>query len=341
MHRLSKCLREAAWLATAVLLAATALAAQEKPKTEAEQDQLAGPVKAVVTTVNREAVQALNSPIFTSPVWCQVCAYDPDGMWTQRGQLQDEVFSGQVGLISRDGNGRPLERHIYAAPSGELQSREIFGPNGRTESFGFSNSKLFAHETIEYNGSGRAIEWLSDDGSGKQTGRTTVRLDKDGTRLGQMTWRGENELLAEDTYNPETDDEHFIGYDEKGGMVLSWRLRSGKLLSFWQAEGSGSRYGDNFWDDLGDGKTVGFSCTDTGHCEQTAAHTEYAGGDKRNPARVERRNEAGTLVWSAEYEYVMDAHQNWTSRKVWVWTPELQSRTLYETDSRTIEYWVR
>jgi hypothetical protein len=48
----------------------------------------------------------------------------------------------------------------------------------------------------------------------------------------------------------------------------------------------------------------------------------------------------GVLKLSADCEYEPDQFGNWMKRIVWVWSPELGNRKLYETDYRTLTYWI-
>jgi len=60
---------------------------------------------------------------------------------------------------------------------------------------------------------------------------------------------------------------------------------------------------------------------------------------KRNPTSAEWRDAEGRLLYAAYYEYELDAFQNWTHRKVSVWSSDNPERTPYEDDTRTITYW--
>jgi hypothetical protein len=70
-----------------------------------------------------------------------------------------------------------------------------------------------------------------------------------------------------------------------------------------------------------------------------ASTTSISTPQKRNPISAEWRDSEGNLLFAAYYNYEMDSFRNWTYRQVWVWTPDLGDRALYETDFRGIAYW--
>jgi hypothetical protein len=57
------------------------------------------------------------------------------------------------------------------------------------------------------------------------------------------------------------------------------------------------------------------------------------------PLSAEWRDAEGNLKLATYFEYDLDAYHNWTTRKVWVWNPNLGVRTLSQTDARIITYW--
>jgi len=57
--------------------------------------------------------------------------------------------------------------------------------------------------------------------------------------------------------------------------------------------------------------------------------------------RQEWRDDSGKLKYATWCEYEFDELHNWTKRTVWVLSPEIPERTLYETDTRIITYWTK
>ena len=65
----------------------------------------------------------------------------------------------------------------------------------------------------------------------------------------------------------------------------------------------------------------------------------YADSAKRYPASAEWRDSSGNLLYATYFDYEFDDRNNWTKRTIWVVSPEIPERSLYETDTRTIAYW--
>ena len=136
------------------------------------------------------------------------------------------------------------------------------------------------------------------------------------------------------TYDPATGVEQFRNYDKNGTLRLSSTIVHGKLTSFWASEDH--LYGSDF--SVSSGLHHDKSrCHPNGTCDHLI--TEYLDKDGRNPKSIELRDPSGTLLAAAYYEYVLDAHDNWTSRTVRVKVTEKQQPTLYEEDARTLLYW--
>jgi hypothetical protein len=78
-----------------------------------------------------------------------------------------------------------------------------------------------------------------------------------------------------------------------------------------------------------------------GHADGTFddIETNYPDENAFNPHSLEWRVGTDTLRLKAEYEYQLDGKGNWTTRRTWVWTPELSEKRLYLVDQRTLTYW--
>jgi hypothetical protein len=123
-------------------------------------------------------------------------------------------------------------------------------------------------------------------------------------------------------------------------VKVTYMLSHDKLVSFWEPSDSPARqFGDNFNEDVGDNTVENYACHSDLQCEVSRVHYEYLNRNKHNPISAEWRDEDGNLKVAAYFEYQVDSYRNWTSRRVWVWNPELGTRTLYEEDSRAITYW--
>jgi hypothetical protein len=124
-------------------------------------------------------------------------------------------------------------------------------------------------------------------------------------------------------------------------VKLTWTVVAGRLASFWEAldSDSPSWFGDNFTKTEDNGDAENYACHNDGRCEVSRIHYEYLDREKRNPLSAEWRDSEGSLCFAVYYDYEIDSFRNWTHRRVWVLSPDLGERTLYETDARKISYW--
>jgi hypothetical protein len=314
-----------------MIVPAIAALAASKPKTEAQTDGFEGPVKSVSTTVQSGHVNWMQpaGPSLAIPVFCMDCEYDADGNRTR--------FTGEIIKIVRDEQGHPIERTHINALDGSVTQREKDGPCGPVELLYFMG--LAARSTKTYDANCNLAEWLSFDANGQQVSRSTFRTNADGQWTERATWGKDGHLSYRETYDPETDFQRFESYDDSGAVRVAFTFAHNKLLTFWEAPGQPNPFGASFGGDLGNGYFDHFSCHQDGSCDVSHVHYTYANSDHRFPATIEWRDASGKLLYEAWYEYEFDEHNNWSKRTVWVLSPELQTRTLYETDTRTIAYW--
>jgi len=123
-------------------------------------------------------------------------------------------------------------------------------------------------------------------------------------------------------------------------VKLAWAVDHGKLSSFWESHDSPPRQGwDNFNEKQDENNYDNYSCHSDLKCVVSHVHYEYLDGDHRLPVMVEWRDTDGQLQVATYFDYDLDSYRNWTRRRVWVWSPDLGSRDLSETDSRVITYW--
>ncbi len=55
-----------------------------------------------------------------------------------------------------------------------------------------------------------------------------------------------------------------------------------------------------------------------------ATFTTFADEKKRNPTRVELRDNDDQMQMAADYEYEFDECGNWPKGSVWTWTPRVR-----------------
>jgi hypothetical protein len=314
--------------------------AQNEHKTEAQQDGLVGSVKSVSTIVDRSNVrwQQPGGPTLLIPIWCQDCEYSPEGFRTRSGQIVEGKFIGDLISLTRDANGRVTEVLLTNASNGEVFSHRVMGPFGKTAETDYQNGKLMWQQTLQYDPYGQPADWITLDDSGAQIGRSLTTWTKPGEWTSRTTWGKDQQVSMRDTYDPAKDEQHFTTYDESGNVTLAWTYAHGQVPSFWAASDSPNQFGDKFVDFNDKANPKAFHCHN-GACEASQVHYEYADAAKQNLQRAEWRDASGSLVYAAYYSYEFDQNGNWTHRQVWVLSPDLAERTLYETDARLVTYW--
>ena len=323
------------------LLVFSVLSAPAQSKTDAELDGLAGPVKSVSSAITQSGVkwQQPGGPAMVAPIWCKDCEYDADGAKMKSGQLVEGKFFGESIRLVRDADGHVTDRFSYSSSTGELQRHDVLGPFGKREQKTYIEGKLRYRSTFTYDQYGHLSEWLTFDAAGKSEGRAFTVTDKEGTLLRRSVYGKKGGLSYEQTFDPETEVEHFTTFDEFGKIKLTWTVIHGKLTSFWEPRDSASQFGDSFTEPAGEGNVDNYSCHSDLTCDISHVHYEYLHGDKHTPQSAEWRDSEGNLKLGAYFEYEVDALGNWIYRRVWVWNPDLGERTLYETDFRVITYW--
>ena len=122
------------------------------------------------------------------------------------------------------------------------------------------------------------------------------------------------------------------------------------MQTFWEASDEPDQFGDSITttfdksniDMFSQGNIDIFSCHKDGACDVTHVHYTYADSSSHQfPTTAEWRDDSGKLQYASWSEYEFDDQHNWTKRTVWVLSPEIPERTLYETDTRILTYWTK
>lgn len=328
-------------LSLSFLVVTCVASAQVESKTDAQADGLAGPVKSVSSTITRSGVkwEQPGGPTLVEPIWCKDCEYDPDGTKTKSGQVVEGKFFGEFIQPIRDANGHVTARFSYSGSTGELQRHEVMGPFGHTEQIVYIGGKLHWRQTFSYDQYGHMTDWMTFDAVGKSEGRVFTVTDKEGIVTRRSVYGKNGELSDEQTFDPETQVDHFTTFDEFGRVKLTWTISHGNLISFWEDHDSPSPNGAGFTILEGDGSFEDYSCHNDLSCDVSRVRYEYLDGDKHTPRSAEWRDSEGNLKLAAYFDYEVDSFRNWTYRQVWVWDTSLGERSLYETDFRIITYW--
>ncbi len=322
------------------LFAGSAVVPAQLPRSQASLDGFVGPVRSVASgSVNMHIHWTQpGGPTLVTPLRCRDCEYDRDGTRTKFGQTVEGKFFGQNILLSHDGSGTVTERFVTDAGTGALQEYDVMGPFGRLQQTTFINGKPEWKSLFAYDASGNMSEWRSFHW-GKLEGHTKILTDASGNLLDRSVYRKNGQLSWQHTFDPETSIERFSSYDESGKVILTYTVREGKLVSFWEPSDSPHQFGDNFTEKVEEGTYENYACHNDLKCDLSRIHYEYQNHDKHTPTSAEWRDADGNLQLAAYFQYQLDSYGNWTQRQVWVWNPSLGDSTLFETDFRAITYW--
>ncbi len=323
-------------LATGVLTLTSFAAAQQEPYTDVRLDQLAGPVRSTVTSTSYPdtEVRLPDGPVIVLPIMRRRCEYDPDGYKTLGETPQQGGPYGEMLQLSRDPQGHLYERRTLDRQSGRMVRYERFGTYGAIEDRRYGPDGKLTDEFLQsWDENGHRSLFVAKDGSGKEFSRRRTRFTIDGVLTEDSSWGANGLLEWTETYDPATDVSQFRNYDKNGTLRLSRTSVHDRVTSFWASE-------ENLY-----GSSVGWSSelhedVSMCHADGTCNHLvyEYSRQDKRDPRSVELRDAAGTLKVGAYFEYVLDAHGNWTNRVVHVRLND-KPLTLYEEDARALVYW--
>jgi hypothetical protein len=328
-------------LSLVIIGAAATAEAENKAQTEAQQDGLSGLVHSVSMTK-----QEMLFELDPSKAWViqntpsDTVEYDRTGYRTKVGKsdLASGAFLGQMSQFVRDPNGMVMERTITQLPSQDVIEHDVYGPFGLVEATDLSSGKPTFLHTVSYDQQGNVREDNTMQGDRKPIFRTLYRRDSDGVWTERTTWL-KGLLHSHETYDPDTDFQRYEEYDESGAVTTTFTHRHDRIESYW-SHSNEANVGISTFDTRDNGDAVTWGChNETRTCDGHTRHGVYLDDARHNPTMTEILSDDGRPIVWAYYEYQMDGHQNWISRKIWVQQQEQGERTLYETDSRTITYW--
>ena len=146
-------------------------------------------------------------------------------------------------------------------------------------------------------------------------------------------------LKWQQLFDPEKHIQSFTTFDDAGIVKLAWTRKDDKTTSFWESSDERNQFGDC----LGEGEDKNgireTHCLANGNREYAVIREQFMAPKSHDLKSAEWRDGDGKLLYAAYYDYEFDSHRNWTRRSIWVISPELPERTLYEEDTRIIVYW--
>ena len=323
----------------AVLVATAGWASDEK-KTEAQNNGLVGPVR-TVSTQEGEPKSALNQtgwPVLLGIGGCKECEYDRQGTLTRSGQMVEGEFRGDRYQNARDERGNIVEQ-VRLAADGEVGGRTLYGPYGINEQSEYVVGIRVFHAEWRYDSNGNLGELVQYDRDDKIQTRTLRQTDASGNIKEEWCYGSMDELSYHtlDTYDPKTDVWTWTSYGEDGSVKVAIETQNGKVHFYRQNVNDPNVFGRHFLlDPIGNTQHSFRGNADGTYDDVT---TIYPDEKLHNPERLEWRDGTGTLRLKVEYEYELDGLTNWTTRRTWVWTPDLGEKTLYKVDMRRLTYW--
>lgn len=324
----------------AILLVLLPVCASEPKNTDARSDGLFGPIRSVSTREERAQIEwhQPNGPTVALPASCGECEYDLEGNRIKTGQIIDGEFRGEVVRFLRDSTGKVIEK-IAENYKGEMYRREVIGPYGITEQDGFENGKQISQSFLFYDAHGHLSESRNYDRDGVIVGSSFSIIDASDNF--KEEWdsgpNGSFSLHFVQANDPKTDTFTFTNFNENGSIKVTFTTVGTKVISYWQEPSEQQVFGSNFFMDPVGKTQESYSCRSDGSCDHVISY--FPDEARHHASRIEWHDAAGVLKLWADYEYDLDQFGNWTKRTVWVWSPELGERKLYETDYRTLKYW--
>lgn len=194
-----------------------------------------------------------------------------------------------------------------------------------------------AERSYDSNGHLRELVQYGSDGT-IQT-RTLRQTDASGNIKEEWCYGSNDELSYHilDTYDPKTDMWMWASYAEDGSVKVAIETQNGKGDFYRQNVNEPNVFGRHFFLDPIRNTQHSFR----GHADGTydEVTTIYPDEKLHNPERLEWRDGTGALRLKVEYDYEVDGQGNWTTRRTWVWTPELGEKKQYKVDTRRLTYW--
>jgi hypothetical protein len=322
------------------VLVATAGWASDEKKTDAQHNGLVGPVRSV-STQEGEAEFVLNQtgwPVLLEVGGCRECEYDRQGTLTRYGQMVEGEFRGDRYQITRDERGDMVEQ-VRLGADGKIGGRTLYGPYGIIEQNEYAGGVRVFHAEWKYDSNGHLEELLQYDRDDKIQTHTLRQTDTSGNIKEEWCYGSKDEPSYHilDTYEPKTDVWTWTSFAEDGSVKVAIETQDGKVHFYRQKVNEPNVFGRHFFLDPIGNTQHSFRGNADGMYDDVT--TIYPDEKLHNPERLEWRDGTGTLRLKVEYEYELDELRNWTTRRTWVWTPELGDMTLYKVDTRRLTYW--
>jgi hypothetical protein len=322
----------------AVFLVGVSVTATETKTSDARNDGFFGPIRSVSTKQEPSQIDWHQPAGFSIvlPVWCIDCEYDEQGNRIKTGMTIDGVWQGEIVQILQHDDR--IER-IAKNNNGEVCRREIVGPYGILEQEGYENGKRISQSNWFYDANGHLSAFRGYDRDGVLISSSTSVSDAKGNYKEEWDY-GPNSSFSlhfAETNEPKSDTYTFSNFNENGSIRVAFATVGTEVISYRQATAEENVFGDSFSMDPTGKTQEAYKCHRDGRCDHFISY--FTDESRHQVRRKEWHDADGTLKYSADFEYEIDAYGNWTKRTVWVWSDELGERKLYTTDYRTFTYW--
>jgi len=323
------------------------LHAQSQQQTRGSENfGLRGPVRTVVQAskeLNPDPRTERRLSAYDTSGWLE---FDSHGSFLAQGNDLSKMSEAPRNVYVYDSQGRFLEMGMWAA-DGSTLIRQVYkyGPFGPVEASWYAGEQLTGRTAIEYDEHGNFTGDKSYDSEGRLTHESMEKYDSRNAVLEMegIDAEGHPEVHVTDSANEESAILEHNSLDEKGRIVSTLRLYKGQLVSWWltpdfQCPPGQTELGIFNWNE----PELRFQTYFTLRCPRTLEITmlHHAGktGNLENDYE-ERRTEGGTLLERLEFEYVRDAHENWTERVMKVWDAKNNDMVAVKEDFRNITYY--
>ena len=155
-----------------------------------------------------------------------------------------------------------------------------------------------------------------------QAASTTATFDEKGNVTEQFDHGPDNSFRLHFTqsFDPNTGVQTFTNFNQDGTVRLTFTANENRIANYWQQPAREHEFGSSVCFNAEPKRQVCETHNPDGKLWRTSA--TFADEKKRNPTRVELRDNDDQMQMAGDYEYEFDEHENWTKRSGWIWTRE-------------------
>ena len=245
-----------------------------------------------------------------------------------------------------DAQGQIVVKVAWAADGvTPIRQEYTYGPYGAVETRWYAGKTFTGRTTVEYDKAGNFVRDNSYDAEGRLQHQSVINRDgRTGTVEEQgLDADGHSIIHVADRFDEKSGIYEHQNLDAKGQVMNILRLHNGEFVSWWLspdfhcAEGQTDE-GIFNWNEAERRFQIYFTLKCPRTLEITLLHHSGKEGNIENDDE-ERYLEDGTRLERTEYQYVRDAHKNWTKRVALVWDTKIDKMVPVQEDHRAISYY--